>query len=80
MSEISDKVKALIAEKLGRELSEVTEQASFTNDLGADSLDIADLSMELEKEFHFENNSGEEPEINTVGEAIAYVEKKLAEK
>lgn len=80
MSEIGDKVKALIAEKLGVELSEVTEQASFTNDLGADSLDVADLSMELEKEFHFENNPGEEPEINTVGEAIAYVEKKLAEK
>ena len=51
MSEITNKVKAIIVDKLGVDESEVTPQASFTNDLGADSLDTVELIMELEKEF-----------------------------
>ena len=52
MSEIASKVKAIIIEKLGVEESEVVNEASFTNDLGADSLDTVELIMEFEKEFH----------------------------
>ena len=52
MSDTSEKVKAIIVDKLGVDASEVTEQASFTNDLGADSLDTVELIMEFEKEFN----------------------------
>ena len=79
MSEVGDKVKALIVEKLGVEAQEVTETASFTNDLGADSLDTVELIMEFEKEFNIEIPDDEASEkIQTVGDAISYIEQKLS--
>ena len=57
MSEIAEKVKAIIIDKLGVEASEVTPEASFTNDLGADSLDTVELIMEFEKEFNVSTGS-----------------------
>lgn len=78
MSEVADKVKALIVEKLGVDASEVTEAASFTNDLGADSLDTVELIMEFEKEFNIEIPDDEAGErIQTVGDAVNYIEEKL---
>jgi len=78
MSEVGDKVKALIVDKLGVDPSEVTESASFTNDLGADSLDTVELIMEFEKEFNIEIPDDEADEkIQTVGDAISYIEAKL---
>lgn len=78
MSEVGDKVKALIVDKLGVDASEVTEAASFTNDLGADSLDTVELIMDFEKEFNIEIPDDEAGEkIQTVGDAISYIEAKL---
>lgn len=74
MSEIAAKVKAIIVDKLGVEESEVTEEASFTNDLGADSLDTVELLMEFEKEFGISIPDNQAEEIATVGKAIAYIE------
>ena len=74
MSEITEKVKAIIVDKLGVEASEVTETASFTNDLGADSLDTVELIMEFEKEFNMSIPDDQAEKISTVGDAIAYVE------
>jgi acyl carrier protein len=74
MSEIATKVKAIIVDKLGVEESEVTEQASFTNDLGADSLDTVELIMEFEKEFDISIPDDQAEKIQTVGEAIRYIE------
>jgi acyl carrier protein len=71
MSEIAEKVKEIIVDKLGVDASEVTPEASFTNDLGADSLDTVELIMEFEKEF---NLSIPDEKIGTVGEAIQYIE------
>lgn len=80
MSEVGDKVKALIVDKLGVEPQEVTEAASFTNDLGADSLDTVELIMDFEKEFNIEIPDDEAGEkIQTVGDAISYIEAKLGE-
>ncbi len=75
MSEIAEKVKSIIVEKLGVEKSEVTEEASFTNDLGADSLDTVELIMEFEKEFNISIPDDQAEQIATVGHAIAYLEK-----
>lgn len=75
MSEIAEKVKNIIVEKLGVEKSEVTEEASFTNDLGADSLDTVELIMEFEKEFNTSIPDDQAEQIATVGQAIAYLEK-----
>jgi acyl carrier protein len=75
MSEIAEKVKNIIVEKLGVERSEVTEDASFTNDLGADSLDTVELIMEFEKEFNTSIPDDQAEQIATVGQAIAYLEK-----
>ena len=75
MSEIADKVKSIIVEKLSVEESEVTNQASFTNDLGADSLDTVELIMEFEKEFNVSIPDEEAEKIATVGDAIAYLER-----
>ena len=80
MSEIESKVKAIIVEKLGVEPSEVTDSANFTNDLGADSLDSVDLIMALENKFDLEQDDDAEGKIVTVADAIAYVEKKVAER
>ena len=74
MSEISSKVKAIIVDKLGVDEAEVTEQASFTNDLGADSLDIVELIMQFEKEFGVTIPDDQAEKIQTVGQAIEYIE------
>lgn len=74
MSEIASKVKAIIVDKLGVEESEVTPEASFTNDLGADSLDTVELIMEFEKEFNIAIPDEQAEKITTVGDAISYIE------
>ena len=74
MSEIAQKVKSIIVEKLGVEESEVTPEASFTNDLGADSLDTVELIMEFEKEFNISIPDDQAENIATVGQAISYLE------
>jgi acyl carrier protein len=77
MSEIAQKVKSIIVEKLGVEESEVTNEASFTNDLGADSLDTVELIMEFEKEFGISIPDDQAEQIGTVGQAISYLEKNV---
>jgi acyl carrier protein len=77
MSEVADKVKAIIVDKLGVDESEVTPQASFTNDLGADSLDTVELIMEFEKAFGITIPDDQAEKISTVGEAIAHIESAL---
>jgi len=74
MSEIAQKVKSIIIDKLGVEESEVTPEASFTNDLGADSLDTVELIMEFEKEFNISIPDDQAENISTVGQAITYLE------
>ena len=74
MSEIASRVKAIIVDKLGVEESEVVATASFTNDLGADSLDTVELIMEFEKEFGISIPDDQAEKITTVGDAIAYIE------
>ena len=74
MSEIATKVTSIITDKLGVEESQVTPEASFTNDLGADSLDTVELIMELEKEFDLSIPDEEAEKIVTVGDAIAFIE------
>ena len=74
MSEISTKVVSIITDKLGVEESQVVPEASFTNDLGADSLDTVELIMELEKEFDLSIPDEEAEKIVTVGDAIAFIE------
>lgn len=73
MSEIAEKVTSIIVDKLGVEQSEVTAEASFTNDLGADSLDTVELIMEFEKEFNIAIPDEEAEKIGTVGDAIGYI-------
>ena len=75
MSDISSRVKAIIVGKLDVEETEVTPEASFTNDLGADSLDTVELIMEFEKEFNIQIPDDQAEKITTVGHAIEYVEK-----
>ena len=74
MSETASRVIAIIVDKLGVEESEVTNEASFTNDLGADSLDTVELIMEFEKEFNISIPDDQAEKIETVGDAVAYVE------
>ena len=74
MSQIADKVNNIIVDKLGVELSEVTPEASFANDLGADSLDTVELIMEFEKEFNLSIPDAAAEKIITVGNAISYLE------
>ena len=74
MPDISSKVKAIIVDKLVVDETEVSENASFTNDLGADSLDTVELIMEFEKEFNIQIPDEEAEKIQTVGEAIKYIE------
>jgi acyl carrier protein len=74
MSEIAQKVTSIIIDKLGVEESEVTPEASFTNDLGADSLDTVELIMEFEKEFNISIPDDQAENIATVGQAITYLE------
>ncbi len=74
MSDIANRVKAIIVDKLGVDEKEVTPEASFTNDLGADSLDTVELIMEFEKEFNIAIPDDQAEKISTVGEAINYIE------
>ena len=74
MSDIQNRVKAIIVDKLGVDESEVKPEATFTNDLGADSLDTVELIMELEKEFNITIPDDQAEKIATVGDSIAYVE------
>lgn len=74
MSDVASKVKAIIVDKLGVDESEVTNDASFTNDLGADSLDTVELIMEFEKEFDLAIPDDQAEKISTVGEAIKHIE------
>ena len=74
MSEIASKVQKIIVDKLGVEESEVVATASFTNDLGADSLDTVELIMEFEKEFNIAIPDDQAEKIATVGDAITYIE------
>ena len=74
MSEIESKVNAIIVDKLGVEASEVKPEASFTTDLGADSLDTVELIMEFEKEFGISIPDDKAETIQTVGDAISYIE------
>ncbi len=76
MSEIREKIVAIIVDKLGVEPAEVTNEASFTNDLGADSLDTVELIMEFEKEFNIAIPDDQAEKIATVGDAVSYIEEK----
>ena len=75
MSEIESKVKAIIVDKLGVDEADVKPEASFTNDLGADSLDTVELIMEFEKAFDITIPDDASGEIQTVGQAIDYIER-----
>ena len=72
---VADSVKNIIAEQLGVEVSEATPKASFTEDLGADSLDIVELVMAFEEEFEIEIPDDEAEKIATVQDAVTYIEK-----
>ena len=78
MSDIASKVKAIIVDKLGVDESEVTNEASFTNDLGADSLDTVELIMEFEKEFDIQIPDDKAEAIATVGDAVSFIEEAKA--
>jgi len=77
MSDIAGKVKAIIVDKLGVDEGEVAPEASFTNDLGADSLDTVELIMEFEKEFNISIPDEEAEKIATVGDAVSFLEKNV---
>ena len=74
MSDIASRVRSIIVDKLGVDENEVVAEASFTNDLGADSLDTVELIMEFEKEFDVQIPDDEAENIATVGQAIQYIE------
>ncbi|MDR0711400.1 MAG: acyl carrier protein [Prevotellaceae bacterium] len=75
MADVAAKVKAIIVDKLGVDEAEVTPTATFTNDLGADSLDTVELIMEFEKEFGVSIPDEDTEKIVTVGDAVSYIEK-----
>lgn len=75
--DIAAKVKAIVAESLGVDINEVTENASFVNDLGADSLDTVELVMTLEEQFGIEIPDEDAEKIQTVGQAIEYIKSKV---
>ena len=75
MEQIESKIKEIIVKNLGVKESEVTHNASFVNDLGADSLDCVELVIDFEHEFRIEIDDNEAENINTVGEAIDYINK-----
>ncbi len=74
MSDIDSKVKAIIVDKLGVDAGEITNESSFTTDLGADSLDTVELIMEFEKEFNIAIPDDQAENIQTVGDAVSYIE------
>ncbi len=73
MSDIASRVKAIIVDKLGVDENEITTESSFTNDLGADSLDTVELIMEFEKEFNIAIPDDQAEKIATVGQAVDYI-------
>lgn len=73
MENVESKVKEIIIEKLGVDASQITDSASFTNDLGADSLDLVELIMEFEKAFGLTIPDDDSEKIGTVGDAISYI-------
>ena len=75
---VADRVKAIIAEQLGVKLEEVTDAASFIEDLGADSLDTVELVMALEEEFGIEIPDEDAEKMQNVGDAVKYIESKAA--
>ena len=75
MSNIADRVKKIIVDKLGVDDASVTNEANFINDLGADSLDTVELIMEFEKEFDVSIPDEQAEKITTVGDAVTYLEK-----
>tara|TARA_Y100000996_G_scaffold413826_1_gene402988 strand:+ start:48 stop:284 length:237 start_codon:yes stop_codon:yes gene_type:complete len=77
MENPESKVKEIIIDKLGLEESEVTNEASFANDLGADSLDTVELIMEFEKEFNISIPDQDAEKIGTVGEAVKYIQENI---
>ena len=77
MADVDSKVKDIIMNKLGVEASQVTPEASFTNDLGADSLDTVELVMEFEKAFNLQIPDEDAEKISTVGDAITYISGKV---
>ena len=78
MSETADRVKKIVVEHLGVEQDKVTEDASFIDDLGADSLDIVELVMEFEKEFNIDIPDEEAEKLRTVGDAVGYLNTKVS--
>ena len=76
MADVEAKVKEIIMNKLGVEASQVTQEASFTNDLGADSLDTVELVMEFEKAFNLQIPDEDAEKIATVGDAVRYLNAK----
>ena len=79
MSNIAERVTKIIVEKLGVDPAEVTTEASFTNDLGADSLDTVELIMEFEKEFDLSIPDEQAENIQTVGQAVSYIDSQTQE-
>ena len=79
MSDVSDKVRTIICDQLMVDAAVITDESSFVEDLGADSLDTVELIMEFEDEFGIEIPDEQAEKISTVGEAIAYLEKLLSE-
>ena len=80
MSDVSEKVRAIICDQLMVDPEEITDEPSFVEDLGADSLDTVELIMEFEDEFGIEISDEQAEKISTVGEAVAYLEKLLSDK
>jgi acyl carrier protein len=80
MSNVAEKVRSIIVEQLGVEADEVTPEASFTEDLGADSLDIVELVMAFEEEFGIEIPDEDAEKIGRVSEAVSYIEQHAAAK
>jgi len=79
MSNIAERVNKIIVDKLGVDQSEITQEASFTNDLGADSLDTVELIMEFEKEFDISIPDEQAENITTVGQAVEYLQSQIQE-
>ena len=80
MSDMVDKVKDIIAEELGVEREKLTDEASFMEDLGADSLDTVELVMAFEKEFDIDIPDEEAEKLKTVGDALKYLQEKMGSK
>ncbi len=76
MADLKQKVTEIIVNKLGVEESQITDEASFTKDLGADSLDTVELIMEFEKEFDIDIDDSDAEKIQTVGNVVAYLQEK----